>query len=582
MADTPKLTRNTDTLIWEGSETLDAQSKTYTFATEGKFVDKNIKFTAKARDGALSISGGGITINAPTVSSGSGYLSTTTTYPVKISVSGSRAAVNATVGTAGWLDSNDNKTSAAVSGSNSATFYIKPGSAAVTGTTITATPSISVSGGKVSVTNSGSGTVNGSVSTAGWITSVSGATVKASGSGSLDLTTLTTNPLLAANIVKGKNVLGVTGTGANDATITFANALATGETEDSYTDISESAPVLVSGGFLYMKEGRLNQNSKISLKQLVPDGSNIAGKAAYIYKGYSAYDNDGVLVAGTMGDASSKVSSVTVSIGSVGSTYDSTNKGYPITASASASCTASGTGYVTDGKAGTGGSGSKTAYLAAGGCTVSGGGLTAGAGSSSITSSLLHVSSGTTTEKIDMLSAAPSSGDYYEVKTTGKGTVNRAAVTRTHTTGWVVAGTATPIAAGSLSSNSGTATYYVKKSTGATQTVNPGSSAKTVTIGAGYYPSDRTITIGATSAGTQGAYSAGGSISSISATKGTITVDTTNNTASVALSLSASGTGTASVTTAGYLATGSKSTNLSKTATGSISLTLFDGSYTVA
>lgn len=582
MADTPKLTRQETTNLWQGSETLDKQSKKYTFATGGKFVDQNIEFTAKAKDGGITLSGGGLTVNAPTLTDGTTYISTSaTSYPFKIQATGSRAAINATA-TEGWVDSNDNKSSATASGTSSATtLYVKAGSAKINNVTVTATPSISVSGGKVTVSNSGSASISGSA-TAGWITSVSGATATATGSGSLDLTTLTTNPLTAANIVKGKNVLGITGTGANDAAATFKNALSEGETEDNYTDISESAPVLISGKYLYIKEGRVNQNSKISLSKLVPDDSNVKDNNALIYKTISAYDNDGNLVAGTMQDASSKVTGVTVSFGSISDTYDSTNRGYPVTASASATCAGSSTGYITNGKAGTSGSGSKTLYLTQGGASASGGGLTAGAGSSSISSSLLHVSSGTTTEKIDMLTAAPTSGDYYEVKTTGKGTVSRAAITLTKTKGWILAGTSTASAATSLSSNSGTNTYYVKKSTGATQTVNPGSSAKTVTIGAGYYPTDRTITVGATSAGTAGAYSASGSIASISATKGAVSVNTTNNTASIALSLSASGTATATVGTAGYLATGSKSANLSKTANSSISIALFDGSYTVA
>lgn len=582
MADTPKLTRNATTKVWEGSQTLDKKSKKYTFATGGKFVDQNIEFTAAAKDGAIGISGGTLEIKEPAITAGSTYVSTTTSdYPVTVKASASRTATNATVTTEGWVDTADNKTQAATSQDASKTFYVKAGSAKVNNVTVTATPSISVANGEVTVANTGSATVTGTA-TAGWVTGVASGTATATGSGSLDLTTLTTNPLDAKNIVKGKNVLGITGTGANDTIITFANALGTGETEDNYIDISASAPVLISGKYLYLKEGRLNQNSKISLAKLVPDGSNVKGNNDKIYKGISAYDNDGTLIAGTMQDASSKVTGVTVSFGTVGDTYDDTNKGYPLTASATATAAAKGTGYITDGKAGTSGNGSKTTYLAQGGASASGGGLTAGAGSSSISSSLLHVSSGTTTEKIDMATTAPTSGDYYEVKTTGKGTVSRAAITLTKTKGWVLAGTSTASAATSLSSNSGTSTYYVKKSTGATQTVNPGSVDKTITIGAGYYPTDRIITVGATSSGTTGAYSASGSIASISATKGNITVDTTANTASIALSLSASGTATATVGTAGYLATGSKSANLSKTATTSISMELFDGSYTVA
>ena len=578
---TPKLTRNETTKVWEGSQTLDKKSKKYTFATGGKFVDQNIEFTATAKKGSISFQGLGLTLREPSMAENDYISETTSDYPITVTSFVTRANGRIFPNIEGWVDSTKEITLNKDTREKSKTFYIKSGSAKVNNVTVTATPSISVANGEVTVTNTGSATVTGTA-TAGWVTDVTSGTATATGSGSLDLKTLTTNPLDAKNIVKGKNVLGVTGTGANDTAIIFANALGTGETEDSYTDISADAPVLISGKYLYLKEGRLNQNSKISLAKLVPDGSNVKGNNDKIYKGISAYDNDGTLIAGTMQDASSKVTGVTVTFGAVGDTYDDTNKGYPLTASAIATAAASGTGYVTDGKVGTSGNGSKTTYLAQGGANATGGGLTAGAGSSSISSSLLHVSSGTTTEKIDMATTAPTSGDYYEVKTTGKGTVNRAAITLTKTKGWLLAGTSTASAATSLSSNSGTNTYYVKKSTGATQTVNPGTEAKTVTIGAGYYPTDRTITIGATSSGTAGAYSASGSIDTISVVqKGDIVVNTASNKATINLSLSTTGTAIATIGTAGYLATGSKDASLSKSNDGSITLDVFDGSYSI-
>lgn len=69
-----------------------------------------------------------------------------------------------------------------------------------------------------------------------------------------------------------------------------------------YTDISDEAPILVSGDYLYIHEGYI-ENSKISLAKLVPDGSNVAGKNNLIYHTVSVYDNDGKLVAGSMQDA---------------------------------------------------------------------------------------------------------------------------------------------------------------------------------------------------------------------------------------------------------------------------------------
>lgn len=79
---------------------------------------------------------------------------------------------------------------------------------------------------------------------------------------------------------------------------TFANTATQGTT---YVDISgtTAAPVLVSNDYLYINGG-WTDDLKISLAKLVPDGSNIAGHSDAILSGYSAYDNSGVLVAGSI------------------------------------------------------------------------------------------------------------------------------------------------------------------------------------------------------------------------------------------------------------------------------------------
>ena len=79
---------------------------------------------------------------------------------------------------------------------------------------------------------------------------------------------------------------------------TFANSATSGTT---YVDISAttSAPVLVSGDYLYVNEGWTDA-VKISLAKLVPDGSDVKGHSEYILTGHSAYDDDGTLIAGSM------------------------------------------------------------------------------------------------------------------------------------------------------------------------------------------------------------------------------------------------------------------------------------------
>ena len=85
-------------------------------------------------------------------------------------------------------------------------------------------------------------------------------------------------------------------------TTSFGNAGVSGKT---YEDIDAKAPVLVEGGYLYIGEGYI-RDSKISLAKLVPDHGTLPAvdaKSEWLYKGYSAYNNDGKLIAGTMGDA---------------------------------------------------------------------------------------------------------------------------------------------------------------------------------------------------------------------------------------------------------------------------------------
>lgn len=77
---------------------------------------------------------------------------------------------------------------------------------------------------------------------------------------------------------------------------TFANSGTSGVT---YTDISNNVSALVSGDYLYINEGYV-ENSKISLAALIPDATDTNAAASYILSGYTAYDNDGVLIVGTM------------------------------------------------------------------------------------------------------------------------------------------------------------------------------------------------------------------------------------------------------------------------------------------
>lgn len=85
---------------------------------------------------------------------------------------------------------------------------------------------------------------------------------------------------------------------------TFANSASSGTT---YTDVSSSAPVLVSDDYLYINKG-YTDNVKISLAKLVPDGaSDVSAIKNGMLQSISAYDNDGKLVAGNIASKTTEV-----------------------------------------------------------------------------------------------------------------------------------------------------------------------------------------------------------------------------------------------------------------------------------
>ena len=574
---------------WTTSLTLDSQFKTLTLNTADKYVDKDIKLTIDAQDGTGSISGGVLTHGEITTTDTT-YLTGTSAngYKVTIKNDASVGEITVPISHAGWIDDGDISKKDA-SGTNTVTkdFYVKKGSASVVANqSIPVSGSITNNNGTLTATLNGSKTINGSA-TAGWVTSVTSASVSASGSATAKATDLDKN-LVAGNIIKGATIFGVTGTEDNAVKASFANKEASGKT---YTDISADAPALISGSYLYIHEGYVDGNKKISLAKLVPDGSNIKGQNSLMYKTVQGYDDDGNLVAGSMDDATIKSGAPSLSgTPSVGAKNTSTNK-YPLVASVSvAAPSVTAGGYITSSKGVKNtNSGNITINLDAATCTVSGGGLTAGNGSSSINvNGYWDGSKLSTTDKIDITTQTSAAAGYYKIGTTGNGSVNRAAITDTHTAGWLEAKAAsTIIGATSLTSNSGTSTYYIKKSTGSEQSWKPNKdNAHTVTIGKGYYPTDRVITVSkvdptdATQVA-QGALTANDSaISSVSATAGAPTVNTNTFKYNIPLTLSASGTAHAKVSTTGYVTTAKNtSKNISGTGSATVTLDLYNGAF---
>lgn len=110
----------------------------------------------------------------------------------------------------------------------------------------------------------------------------------------------------AANVLKNKYFSSVEGISliGTMPDATFANSASSGTT---YTDVSSSAPVLISDDYLYINKG-YTDNVKISLAKLVPDGaSDVSAIKNGMLQSISAYDNDGKLVAGNIASKTTEV-----------------------------------------------------------------------------------------------------------------------------------------------------------------------------------------------------------------------------------------------------------------------------------
>ena len=175
--------------------------------------------------------------------------------------------------------------------------------------------------------------------------------------------------------------------------------------------------------------------------------------------------------------------------------------------------------------------------------TITGAGLSEGAKSSAVTSDGCY--NGTSYDTYDKVKfeSGEASGNY-KIHANGSVVVNRAATTKQVTTaGYAAAdGSAVQaIAADSITVTNPDAPYYIKKSTLSANSVTPSTSQQTVTVGEGYSPSDRTITVAAM---------ANGSASSSTANTGLSTYFDAGTSASHDVSI----TPQHSVDTAGYLA----------------------------
>lgn len=244
----------------------------------------------------VPITAGTVTANGATVSSVAlAYNSTGGNFDV----TGSANIPAPTVGTAGYVGNGVGTANGLSNGAQVAATVAKVGIAAsVTGGNAV-TPVIS----KDAATNVDASAATTSQPSAGFYVAVNtaassstvnaAAAVTSAGYGTTTSGQYTTTPASKTVTVNAAGTTYVPITAAS-----FANAATNGQT---YTDISSTAPILVSDDYLYINKGYTN-NVKISLAQLVPDDATItaATGAAYMLSGQSAYDSQGKLVVGNI------------------------------------------------------------------------------------------------------------------------------------------------------------------------------------------------------------------------------------------------------------------------------------------
>lgn len=264
-----------------------AGTKTQQLATEGTYVDKNIQIEVNVPDGVLEAKTVGAITATPSIDENIYTTDTETKYPITIKADAEVGATQIGVKTEGFVDVNDTVDIAKANATTaSKTVYIKAGSLKGTG-------SASAEGGN--------GVELGAETTTA---PASGFYIKASAAGGASVDTAgwvdSTTPAISVN---GDSFYVI-----DNATL--ANSATTGKT---YAE--QEGPVLVSGDYLYINKGYIG-DTKISLADLVPDGSNVkeGENSNLIYNTVSVYDNDGTLIAGTMGDAEYSLASSDLNI----------------------------------------------------------------------------------------------------------------------------------------------------------------------------------------------------------------------------------------------------------------------------
>lgn len=304
--------------------------------TANSYVDKNIKVKVTTPDATYKVIDEGSIVATASTTDTTYTSDTVTPYAITIAADATVSDVKVGVDAAGFAASTDTVTvTGGAAEQATKTLYIKEGALSSHGTA-------SATGGNgVELTKVGEQPETGFY-------------IKASAAGGASVAT--------AGWVDPERTQEVSVDGDSFYTIATA-ALGNTQTEGKeYTKVN--APVLVSGKGLYINEGYI-ENTYIPLADLVPDEATVkageGGNSHLIYKTVSVYDNDGSLIAGTMGDAvlgeieasgvSAQVSTVSVAANGDGSAFNVAGTG---AISGNAKVAVGTTGYATAGTEKTG------------------------------------------------------------------------------------------------------------------------------------------------------------------------------------------------------------------------------------
>ena len=337
--------------------TLNSQSSVLALSTAGKFVNRNISVQITAKNGSARTPATSITQNPEiTLTTATGAIQASYTKTQSIMPSVTEGWVS--TGTSGMITTAGNTSitlpaSTATVTDNSITIQpgwfgattaltVTSGSASTPATTIAKAPTISVATatGVVTARYNSSKSITPTV-VAGWVSSGTAGTVSTTGNSTLTLPTAgvsvsgktvnitpgwigattgydvqTTSVTTSNSGISGSNFTNsiaswgngyITEGSINGAT--FANIASNGTT---YKDISDTtaAPILVSGDYLYINKG-YTDNLRISLAKLIPDDASVLLADSHILSGYSAYNNNGVLIAGSI--PTKDISDITIS-----------------------------------------------------------------------------------------------------------------------------------------------------------------------------------------------------------------------------------------------------------------------------